>query len=418
MVRREAQGDRPLARRLGTGQAVVLGLAAMLGAGVFTVFAPAADAAGSWLLLGLFIAAVVAIANAASSAQLAAEYPESGGTYLYGRQRLGEWWGFLAGWSFVIGKTASCAAMALTIAHYAAPAPYRTAVAVAAVLAMTTANYLGVTRTAAVARWGVAIVVLSLAAFVIAAFSSPAADPDPTPFDPRGVLQSAGLMFFAFAGYARLATMGEEVKEPDRTIPRSIAIALAIALGIYLLVALALLHVLGESGLAASGSPLLDAAAASRWSEVAPLVRLGALAGALGALLALMAGIGRTSLAMARHDDLPRWLAAVHLRYRVPHRAELTVAAAVIAIVLVADVRGAIGFSSFGVLLYYAVANAAAFRQRGEHRRYPRALHVVGFAGCLVLAATLPISSIGAGLVMLAGGVAYRFVKGRRLHSR
>lgn len=419
MVRHDAHENQPLARRLGTGQAVVLGLAAMLGAGVFTVFAPAAEAAGSWLLLGLVVAAVVATANATSSAQLAAEYPESGGTYLYGRERLGEWWGFLAGWSFVIGKTASCAAMALTVAHYAAPEAYRTTVAVVAVLAMTTANYLGVTRTAAVARVGVAIVLLALAGLAIAAFSSPSAtQASTTAFDPYGVLQAAGLMFFAFAGYARLATMGEEVRDPSRTIPRAISISLVVALATYVVVALAALHVLGSAGLAAADSPLAAAAAASRWSEVEPLVRLGALAGALGALLALMAGIGRTSLAMARRDDLPRWLAAVHPRHRVPHRAELTLAVAVIAIVLVADVRGAIGFSSFGVLLYYAVANAAAFTQRGPWRRYPRPLQVVGLVGCLVLVATLPPASVGIGLVVLAVGVLYRLMKRRFLRSR
>ncbi|RQN09097.1 APC family permease [Aeromicrobium camelliae] len=391
----------------------------MLGAGVFTVFAPAAAAAGSWLLLGLAVAAVVAIANATSSAQLAAQYPESGGTYLYGRERLGEWWGFLAGWSFVIGKTASCAAMALTVAHYAAPEPYRTAAAVVAVLTMTTANYFGVTRTAAVARVGVGIVLISLATLAVAAFSSPSApEASTTRFDAYGVLQAAGLLFFAFAGYARLATMGEEVREPSRTIPRAISISLAGALATYVVVALAALHVLGPAGLAASDSPLADAAAASRWSEIEPLVRLGALAGALGALLALMAGIGRTSLAMARRDDLPRWLAAVHPRYRVPHRAELVLAVAVIAIVVVADVRGAIGFSSFGVLLYYAVANTAAYTQGGRWRRYPHALQLVGLVGCLVLVATLPPESIGAGLVVLAVGALYRLLKRRLRRSR
>ncbi|RLV57609.1 APC family permease [Aeromicrobium phragmitis] len=391
----------------------------MFGAGVFTVFAPAAEAAGSWLLLGLVIAAVVAIANATSSAQLAAEYPESGGTYLYGRERLGEWWGFLAGWSFVIGKTASCAAMALTVAHYTAPESYRTAVAVVAVLAMTAANYCGVTRTAAVARVGVAIVLVALATLTVAAFSSPsAADAGTTAFDPYGVLQAAGLMFFAFAGYARLATMGEEVRDPSRTIPRAIGISLTVALATYGVVALAALHVLGPAGLAAADSPLADVAAASRWNEIAPLVRFGALAGALGALLALMAGIGRTSLAMARRGDLPRWVAAVHPRYRVPHRAELALAGVVIAVVLVADVRGAIGFSSFGVLLYYAVANAAAFTQQHAHRRYPRALQVIGLVGCVTLVATLPVASIGVGVVVLAVGVAYRLLNGRRRASR
>jgi APA family basic amino acid/polyamine antiporter len=127
-----------LARRLGTRDAVVVGLGSMIGAGVFAAFAPAAAAAGSGLLLALVLAAGVAYCNAVASAQLAAEYPASGGTYVYGRERLGEWWGFVAGWGFVIGKTASCAAMALTFAAYAAGGSLwaQRAVGVAAVVAL------------------------------------------------------------------------------------------------------------------------------------------------------------------------------------------------------------------------------------------------------------------------------------------
>src|SRR5690606_21045634 len=121
---RATTGDPPgsrLARRLGTSDAVVIGLGPLIGAGGFTALGPAADAAGGGLLIGLALAAVVAYCNATSSAQLAALHPESGGSYVYGRRRLGHLWGFLAGWSFVVGKTASCAAMALTFGTYAAP---------------------------------------------------------------------------------------------------------------------------------------------------------------------------------------------------------------------------------------------------------------------------------------------------------
>ena len=105
----------------------------MIGAGVFAAIGPAAEAAGSGLLIGLAVAAVVAYCNATSSAQLAAIYPASGGTYVYGRERLGPLWGFLAGWGFVVGKTASCAAMALTFGAYAGPDARRAPLAVGAV---------------------------------------------------------------------------------------------------------------------------------------------------------------------------------------------------------------------------------------------------------------------------------------------
>jgi APA family basic amino acid/polyamine antiporter len=407
-------GSTGLVRRLGLGDAVVIGLGSMVGAGVFAAFGPAAQAAGSALLVGLALAAVVAYANATSSAQLAAQYPASGGTYVYGRERLGPWWGFLAGWCFVIGKTASCAAMALTFAAYAVPAAWQRPVAAGAVVALTAVNLRGITRTARLTRVVVAIALGALATVVLAGLAG--ADPswarvtvgaDATW---SGVLGSAGLLFFAFAGYARIATMGEEVRDPARTIPRAIQLALGLAVLVYAAVAVTLLAVLGPDALAARAAPLADAAAATGRPWVGAVVRVGAVAASLGALLALVAGVSRTTLAMAREGDLPRPLAAVHERYRVPHRAEVALAVVVVGLVLTVDLRGAIGFSSFGVLLYYLVANAAALTQDRAHRRFPRALQVLGAVGCVALAATLPVASVVGGVVVVAAGLAWRAV--------
>jgi basic amino acid/polyamine antiporter, APA family len=403
-----------LARRLGTLDAVMIGLGSMIGAGVFSAFAPAAAAAGSGLLVGLGVAAVVAYCNATASAQLAARYPTSGGTYVYGRERLGDWWGFLAGWGFVIGKTASCAAMALTFAAYAVPSAWQRPVAVAAVLALALVNCRGVTRTAWLTRIIVTVVLLALAVVVAAGLLGGQTDaghltegPDDGP-SLYGVLQSAGLLFFAFAGYARIATMGEEVRDPHRIIPRAIQVALAIAVAVYSVVAVTTLLVLGPHRLAGSRAPLADAIAAGRWAWATPVAAVGGAAAALGALLALIAGVGRTTLAMARNADLPRWLAAVHPRYQVPHRAEITLAALVSVLVVTVDLRGAIGFSSFGVLLYYLVANLAAYTQAADQRRFPRWLQVLGAAGCLLLATTLPWQAVVAGTAVCAAGAAYR----------
>ncbi|WNV75415.1 APC family permease [Geodermatophilus sp. DSM 44513] len=406
-------GRPELDRRLGTGDAVVIGVGSMVGAGVFAAFTPAAAAAGAGLLVGLALAAVVAYCNAVASAQLAAQYPSSGGTYLYGRERLGPWWGFLAGWGFVVGKTASCAAMALTFAAYAAPAGWQRPVAVVAVVALAAVNYRGITRTAGLTRVIVTVVLLALAVAVAVAWAGGRADPgrlaswDAPPGGWYGVLQAAGLLFFAFAGYARIATLGEEVRDPARTIPRAVSAALGIAVAVYAVVAVTLLAVLGPEGTAATPVPLAAAVGdAGDWAGA--VVRVGAAAAALGALLALIAGIGRTGLAMAREGDLPGPLAAVHPRYRVPHRAEVALAAVVCVLVLTVDLRGAIGFSSFGVLLYYLVANLAAATQTGPHRRYPRALQVLGALGCVVLVVTLPPSSVAAGVAVFAVGVGYR----------
>ncbi|MFC6063833.1 APC family permease [Streptomyces ochraceiscleroticus] len=408
-----------LQRRLGTTDAVLVGLGAMLGAGIFASLAPAAAAAGSGLLLGLALAAVVAYCNATSSARLAARYPASGGTYVYGRERLGDFWGYLAGWGFVVGKTASCAAMALTAGAYLWP-DHAHVVAVAAVAVLTAVNYAGVQKSARLTRAVVAVVLAVLAAVVAAVFASGEADAARTALGADltagGVLQAAGLLFFAFAGYARIATLGEEVREPERTIPRAVPVALGITLVVYALVAVAVLTVLGPDGLAGAAAPLSDAARAAGAGWLAPVVRVGAAVAALGSLLALILGVSRTTLAMARDRHLPHALAAVHPRFKVPHRAELAVGAVVAVLAATADLRGAIGFSSFAVLAYYAVANASAWTLTAAEGRPPRVVPAVGLAGCLVLAFALPVTSVLAGTAVLAAGAAVYGI--RRMTAR
>jgi APA family basic amino acid/polyamine antiporter len=390
---------------------VVIGLGSMMGAGVFAVWAPAARAAGVGLLFGLVLAAFIAYCNAVASAQLAAVYPVSGGTYVYGRERLGEWWGFLAGWAFVVGKTASCAAMALTFASYAVDGSRwaQRGVAVVAVVAIAALNYRGVTRTAQLTRLLVICTFVALGVFVVAALTSSSASSTHlrgwSDVSAYGVLQSAGLLFFAFAGYARIATMGEEVRDPSRTIPRAIPLALGITVVVYVVVGVASLVAGGSDLLAASTSPLASVLSGADRGSVEPVVRVGAVLASLGALLALMTGIGRTALAMAREGDLPRWLGAVHPRYRLPHRAEIALAVVVGALVLTTDLRGALGFSSFGVLVYYAIANASAFTQPTAQRRWPRVLQIIGVLGCLTLAFSLPLASVLTGLAALAVGL-------------
>lgn len=410
--------DQPaLARRLGTTDAMVIGLGSMIGAGVFSAFGPAARAAGAGLLIGLVVAAAIAYCNATASAQLAAVYPTSGGTYIYGRERLGPWWGFIAGWGFVIGKSASCAAMALTVAAYAVAGPWwaQRVIAVAAVILLIALNYRGVTKTAMLARILLVCTLIALAAVVI---GIAVAKPEPSHLIHAwstgtiyGVLQSAGLLFFAFAGYARIATMGEEVRDPARTIPRAITLALAIAVAIYLVVGVAVLLAAGPDRLARAAAPLAEAVQAAGVAALVPVITVGAALASLGALLALIAGLGRTVLAMARHRDLPAWLAAVHPRYRVPHHAEIALGLLVCILVATVDLRGVIGFSSFGVLIYYAIANAAAYTLPASRRRL---LNVCGMAGCLLLVATLPWQSVVAGLGVFAIGVAGRALVLRR----
>ncbi|MFI2284121.1 APC family permease [Nocardia beijingensis] len=409
-----ASVDGELRRRLGLADSVVIGLGAMVGAGIFAALAPAADAAGSWLLVALAVAAVVAYCNATSSARLAARYPVSGGTYVYGRERLGRLWGYLAGWGFVAGKTASCAAMALTVGSYAWPEQAH-AVAVGAVVAITAINYTGVQKSAFATRVLVGVVLAVLAAAIVIGLlgTHSAATALPDRIGPRDVLTAAGLLFFAFAGYARIATLGEEVLEPQRTIPRAIMLALALALAVYALVAVATLSVLGSAGLAAATDPLARMVSVAGVPAAAPVVRIGAVLAAAGSLLALLLGVSRTVLAMARDRYLPGALATVHPRFGVPHRAELLVGGIVAVVAALFDVRAAIGFSSFTVLFYYLIANISAATLTAEENLPPRWIPVVGAVGCVVVAFALPLGSVLAGLGALVLGAAL-YVVGER----
>ena len=420
-----------LDRRLGLTDAVVVGLGAMIGAGVFVAFAPAAARAGSLVWVSLAVAAVVAVCNALSSARLAAQFPSAGGTYVYGRELLGPLPGFLAGWGFVVGKTASCAAMALTVGLYIWPGQANL-IAAAAVLALTILSVLGVQRTAAASKVLVGIVLTVLAVFVVVAWATgpvvagpvvapPAVDGEAWPARMIGVLGGAGFCFFAFAGYARIATLGEEVRDPARTIPRAVIVAIAVVIAVYAGVLATTVHVLGVGGVAASAAPVLDAAGrvgggsgGGEGGVLAVVVRVAAGIAALGALLGGVLGVSRTTMAMARDRHLPAPLAAVHPTTRTPYVAEICVGLLVAVIVLAADVRQAIGFSSFAVLIYYLVANTAALRLDRRTRRLPAWVPVLGAIGCVVVAGSLPWQSVVGGVVVfVVGGVVYAVTRRR-----
>lgn len=410
-----------LQRHLGIPGAMAIGLASMIGAGVFFVWAPAAAAAGAGLLIGLLIAALIATLNALSSAQLAMAHPVSGGAYAYGRALLGPWWGFAAGWLFLAGKTASAGAIALIAGEYLWPGQGRW-VAVAAIAVMATVNALGVRSTARFSAAVVAVVLAGLCALLLlsglwgARGGVPAVNALPgwgADAGWLGILQSAGLLFFCFAGYARMATLGEEVRDPRRTLPRAILGALAIALALYAAVGVSAVWVLGPERLAASSSPLAELAAEVTGAVGGPggwviVVSLVAALACLGSLLGILAGLSRTSLAMARDRELPGPLSRVSARHGSPVAAELVVAAIAIGGVLLLDPAQLVGFSATCVLVYYAIAHLAALRQPAAERWLHPAVHVLGCAGCLLVALTLPWPGIVTAALVLGAGFAAR----------
>jgi APA family basic amino acid/polyamine antiporter len=400
-------------RRLGTADATVLGLAAMLGTGVFAVWAPAAAAAGPWLLLAVVLAAVVAACNAASTADLAVAHPESGGGYVYGRERLAPGAGRLAGVAFLIGKTSSAAAAAGVFGAYVLPSnPLPAAVLVT--VAATVLNIAGVRWTArgAYALVGGTLAVLLVVVVIglfgpdptsVGTLASPDAETVPAPGGGLGVLTAAALVFFAFAGYARIATLGEEVRDPRRTIRRSVALALGITLLTYLLVAAALMVGLGTDRLATEATPLVAVVDAGETSALGVLVRAGAAVAAGSALLSVLVGVSRTALAMARRRELPASLAVISSR-GTPWRADVAGGLVTIGIAALAGPVAAIALSACSVLVYYAVINLAALRLSPGERSWPRWTSVLGLLMCVGLDALLPTRQVLITAVALAVG--------------
>jgi APA family basic amino acid/polyamine antiporter len=388
-------------RRLGTTDAVVLGLASMLGTGVFAVWAPAAAAAGHWMVLAVVLAGIVAACNAASTADLAVAHPQSGGGYVYGTARLCPGAGRLAGVAFLVGKSASAAAAAGVFGSYVLPSAPLVA-ALPAVLAVTALNIAGVRWTARAAYALVGGIIAVLLVVMVVGLSvnggpvdpaAPAVTPIVVDSGPLGVLTAAGLVFFAFTGYARIATLGEEVRDPRRTLRLAIPLALGIALVIYLLVAWALLNGLGADRLAQQMSPLATLVDTRGAPGLGVLVRVGAAVAAGSALLTVLVGVSRTALAMARGIDLPRGLDRVSRR-GTPWLADLAGGAVAAGIAVLAGPVAAIALSACSVLVYYGVINIAALRLQPTERTWPRWTSILGLVLCVLLAVLLPLAQV------------------------
>jgi basic amino acid/polyamine antiporter, APA family len=404
-----------LKRDLRLADAIGVGLGAIIGAGLFVVTGVAAGVAGPAFLIGLLIAGLVATFNALSSAQLAATYPQSGGTYEYGYQVLHPWLGFTAGWMFLASKLAAGGTVALGFAGYLAaliPGIPERPVAVAAILLLTAVNYFGVRKGGRLNTVIVSITVLVLLYFIVAGLPSfEAANFQPfAPAGWRGILEASALLFFAYTGYARLATLGEEVHEPKRTIPRAIMLALGIAALLYVAVAVVAVGGVGAGAMAETTSPLERAAQAFPLPGVTVAVALGATTAMLGVLLSQILGISRMIFAMARRGDLPVVLDHVHPRHTIPDRGIFVTAFFLLLVALFGTLEMIIAAASFTILLYYSIANLAALRMAQQDKLFPDWVPVLGFFSCLGLAFTLRPTIIASGVGLLLAGFAWRWL--------
>jgi APA family basic amino acid/polyamine antiporter len=385
--------------RLTTFDAVSIGVASMLGAGVFVVFGPVADLTGSLMPLAIVLAGLVAYLNAGSISQLAAKVPKSGGAYSYARHYLNPTWGFLAGASFLVGKIASSAAIALVVAEYVS-AENLIPFALGAVLIMTLINIAGINRTALGSKVLAGITLVFFAVLITAASFAPAASPPLAPGSILNIPSAAAIVFFAFAGYARVATLAGEVANSAKSVPRAIAWSLAIVGTVYLAIGMLLPQKLGRN-LEGSLTPIADLAAVSLPNLNANFVAIFAALAGLGSLLALLAGMTRTAAVMADDGELSR-VFRIRLKNGVPIVAEVVIALFVGILVLSGSVVLTIGLSSFAVLSYYAIANLAAFRQPKAESGRPKWLNLIGLASCLLLALSVPAQGLIVGIAVLA----------------
>lgn len=402
-----------LRRDLGTVDAVAIGFGAIVGAGIFVVTGIAAGIAGPALLIGLGIAGCAAAANALSSAQLAAEYPQSGGTYEYGYRVLNPWLGFSAGWMFLAGKIAAAGTVGLGLAGYlerVVPGLQPRVIAVGAIVLFTILNYFGVRRSSLVNQIIVAVSLGSLLIFLGAMAGSLSVE-NLRPFAPAGaggVLEAAALLFFAYTGYARIATLGEEVRNPRTTIPRAVIITIAGAIVLYTLVALVAVGAAGAERLASSSAPLILAAETAGMPWLTVVVAAGALIAMLGVVLSQLLGLSRMVFAMARRGDLPSLLAATHPDHSVPHRAVLIVGAIAAVVAATGTLRGVAEAAAFTILIYYWIANLAALRMPREAKLYGDFVPLFGLLACTVLALSLDPRAILTGVVILGAGLLVR----------
>ncbi|MEP6261847.1 MAG: amino acid permease [Gillisia sp.] len=411
----ETQKITELKRALGLKDAVGIGLGAIIGAGIFVVTGVAAGISGPAFLISLLLAGIVASFNALSSAQLAAVYPHSGGTYEYGYRLLNPALGFSAGWMFLISKLAAGSVVAIGFGSYffqLVPVGSPLLLSVGAIFILTTANFFGIKKTGYLNLVIVAFTIFSLVYLVVSGlpevnFSNfkPFA-----PFGLSGIAEATALLFFAFTGYARIATLAEEVKKPKTTIPKAIIITIVSAIILYLFVSFTAIGVLGAEAMAGSKSPLQQVANSLSNPGVRIIITLGASTAMLGVLLSQILGISRMMLAMGRRKDLFPVFKQVHRKHQIPHFGIFITGILIAVLTYFGSFEFILASAAFSILLYYSITNIAALKQPLEERRYGRAVPIFGLTGCLTMAFSLDFLVIFSGLSLLLIGFIIRWL--------
>jgi APA family basic amino acid/polyamine antiporter len=401
-----------LKREIGLFGATALGIGAIIGSGIFIVTGIVAGMAGPAMIISVLIAGIIALFSAMSVAELSAYLPEEGGTYAYAQKLISPFVGFIAGWIWVFSNIFVGAAVSLGFAHYFAtlfPAIPVKGIAVIICLIFIIINSIGLKESTILNNLLVTFKVLILLFFIafgLGFFSTT----NLTPFAPSGIsgiLGGAALIFFAYTGFARVTIMAEEVHDPRVTIPRSIYLALAISTALYIFVSIIAVGLVGAPALSQSGSPLADAIRVTGSSPAVLLISLGAMIATASVLLTTIMGISRILFAMSRKGDLPAFLTHIHPRFNTPHFAIWISGACMIAAILLADLTLVVAVSTFAMLVFYLIADIAAFRIPSDYQQFPRIVPVIGAVSCIALIGFLTINSWIIGCIGLAIGMVY-----------
>lgn len=409
------KSNKGLLRTLTLKDAVGVGLGAIIGAGIFVVSGIAAGVSGPAFLVALIAAGIIAAFNGLSSAQLAAIYPNSGGTYEYGYQLINPIFGFSAGWMFLISKLAAGGVVAIGFGNYfyqLVPIGSPLTLSVIAVVFLTIINCFGIKKAGTLNLVIVAITLFSLLYLVFSGI--PKVNPGNfrpfAPFGISGIAEAAALLFFAFTGYARIATLAEEVAEPKKTIPKAIIITIITAILLYAAVSVVAIGVIGAENMADSKSPLQMVAKLLTTPGINTVITIGASTAMLGVLLSQILGISRMMLAMGRRHDLPPIFQTIHHRYRIPHFGTFITGLTILLLTLFGTFEFVVRAATFTILLYYSITNIAALKQPRKEQIYGRVIPIFGLIGCLTMSVSLPLNVIISGIGLLIIGFIFRFL--------
>ena len=378
-------------RTLTLKSSIYLGLSSMIGAGLFNNIAPTAKISSYSSVLGLLLASTLAIANASSSAQLSSLFPKTGGTYLYANEVLGKPYAIIAGSVFIIGKTISCVAIALTVGNYLSPV-YGKEIGVVLCLLVFLLSFSGIHKTAEIAKWFVWIIFGLLLFYAVSILSTPGVGLRIPIFDGvsiDSILLSASIWFFAFTGYSRLATFGEEIKNPKEIIPTAIFTGLGLTILLYFGITWLTLSIIRPELIMNSNTPLLVAMDVSRFSEFSFLIVFASSIAMVSVFLALMPGISRIYVALSRDSVLPKAFSKIHKKFNSAYFSEGFVLISVVVGIYSFDVVGSIKVSSFFILIYYTITNMCVIKLKKDDRLYSVAIAFYGFSACLVFAIAL-----------------------------